>query len=79
MGIFSFFTKQIVPEGKVFKSLISSGLIAWNICLRSRADAVVFGTSQNERVSTFVRAFQGALFAYGERLMLGTVYTEEKF
>ncbi len=34
--------------------------------LRGRADVVVVGTSLNERVSAFVIAFQGALFAWLE-------------
>ena len=49
-----------------------------NIIAKGKADAVVFRTSLNERVSAFVRAFK-ELFWHGERLMIGTVNTEENF
>ena len=48
--------------------------------IRGRADAVVFETSLNESLSAFIRVkFFKDLFLHGDRLMSGTVNTEEKF
>ncbi len=55
---FNFFIKRI--------SVVFGKLFPVNIELRGRADVVAFETCLNERVSAFVKAFQGALFAWLE-------------